>query len=306
MGGNKNQTHTNATRNLVTGPLLNRYERPFTVLEVGSSESATCATVVSDYPSSVFVFYGTTERKKAHYLRELSGKENVIWLNKTPSPKDLELFSLSEHVDVLIFNESISHKWKSYLNTCEKLAHTVIFVLSKDHSQGDINAGHNFFSSSEGLLDRIDREDTVSYILESPPNFQICKSTMLHPVRKDRTYLIECDYTKKLFHKVLDSKKRITTDWVQGINLVTFLMFNGNYPTRRNVVKYLPFNQNHKDWMPNNMILKGASISLIDHEEKAAPAKVNHEKCVNLILKSNNKSPEQIRDLFCKIFHVKL
>jgi len=54
--------------------------------------------------------------------------------------------------------------------------------------------------------------------------------------------------------------------WEPGINLVTFLMYDGAYPTRKEIKIALKTLKNriHNDWTVNNMILQGKKLKLVD------------------------------------------
>ena len=60
-----------------------------------------------------------------------------------------------------------------------------------------------------------------------------------------------------------------TTQWLTGINLLTFKMLHGVYPSNERIKKSLKKLKNvvHNDWTINNMIIQGNKISLIDNDD---------------------------------------
>jgi hypothetical protein len=284
---------------LILSPIIEKYHRSFTIMEIGEPESAFCVNVSKVYNLGVFILFGKSVLGPGQIQRALLGKSNLIWLNKEPSLQNIEQFSQSEHVDIAIFRKEASTEWKNYLDLAQKMAHTIVLEIPK---QGSAEA-QDYLYSHEQLVQFIDGEETYFYVLENDKEFWIEKSTMIHPKRLDRSYFVECNYKIKRFHKTLQSQVRVSTEWVQGINLITFLMFNGAFPLRTSLVKKLPTGANHCDWMPNNMIVGGEMIYLIDDESKGYTSRSNLKDCKELILKTENKSPKEIRSLFCKIFH---
>jgi len=84
-----------------------------------------------------------------------------------------------------------------------------------------------------------------------------------------------------------------TVSWKPGINLITYLCLNGRYPDRNNLVQSIAIDRDHSDWMPNNMIVQGNKITLIDkgdpkNEEggigKNSCSDVRIQRCKKLIL----------------------
>ena len=60
--------------------------------------------------------------------------------------------------------------------------------------------------------------------------------------------------------------------WNKGINLITFKMLNGTYPSK-GALKRALFNArdfSSTDWMPHNMIVQGDTLKLIDNHDPQA------------------------------------
>ncbi len=76
--------------------------------------------------------------------------------------------------------------------------------------------------------------------------------------------------------------------WLPGINLMTFKMLNGKIPSfeqlENEVIRL--FKVPHVDWMPNNMIVQGNNVSLIDFEDPngSEPRTVRTQHMLDLVV----------------------
>ena len=72
-------------------------------------------------------------------------------------------------------------------------------------------------------------------------------------------------------HKKVDypANTHQVSDWIPGINLLTFKMCQGAYPTPEMLKEELSVirDPSHNDWMINNMIVQGNKIELIDYND---------------------------------------
>jgi hypothetical protein len=211
--------------------------------------------------------------------------KNVIWLNHLPKIEDVYTLSLSEHFDVIIlhhFTAISSEDWERLCCICQSMAQHVIV------------------------------EDAC--VLDNHDPFVLVKRSCIHPKTIQRTHTLHFDYSKIFLVKVRPPYANQHVEWHPGINLMTYLAFNGYYPDRKTIVSILPLDFHHRDWMPNNMILQGKKICLIDKNDPVNQPgeRAGFRLCENeffptqkLILQSKDLSLEQLKQLFCDIYDAK-
>ena len=222
--------------------LLDQYDRPFTVLELGFVEDCLSLGIAADYENSACV---VVEDKNAPALVEKCQREyrtNIIVLQKTITAQHLKELSECEHFDLVLVKGEIG------LNACGKEALDYLFKL------GD-------------------------YVLLEPLNhFQTHKNVLLKPAWGSpniRFYPIKSSFSEKTIFKPRHNK---IIPWIKGINLWTFKHMNGVYPTKeiiRQEIKRLAV-FSHSDFLPWNMIIQGNNLELIDWDDPNAPANMHN------------------------------
>ena len=106
-----------------------------------------------------------------------------------------------------------------------------------------------------------------------PVNIYLIKTNKIKLLRyswlsalNKKEHTIQSTFTEKKLTKIGKSGKSIISDWAPGINLVTYKMYYGAYPSKdcvKDLCKSLSTIQNN-DWLPNNMILQGKKLLMID------------------------------------------
>lgn len=218
--------------------VASKYSRDITVLDIGEAPVDLIHKNAANYPKSVFVVLGENQEKK-----ELP--QNVIWLNHAPTLDDLQRLSLSEHFDVINLHSKISDDFEQVISLCLHMSQHVI-----------VNSAQ-------------------PYVLENNKStFAIIKRSLVHPRTILRKFAVHYDYYEKYLVKVRPPYADQKSTWKPGINLMTYLSFNGSYPDRESVNANLPLDFTHLDWMPNNMVLQGEKIVLVDTDDPANRAAV--------------------------------
>jgi hypothetical protein len=106
------------------------------------------------------------------------------------------------------------------------------------------------------------------YLLESEKK-SLERKHWLAPKTSEQ-YIITSNYEAKTITKRPPHAERMKVyDWKPGINLITYLMYNGAYPSREKLERAIRDIQDptHNDWTVNNMILQGNRLSLIDWDD---------------------------------------
>lgn len=315
----------------IVDSVLSRYHRPFTVLDIGSAQGYFSFRGAETYPESVFVMlegsnpaYPLISKQVASICELNSHLENIVWFDMPIVPKKIHALSSCEHFDVILLLNILHwfpEDWKTLLDAALKMSHVTVVELPpweenlpKTLKDLRFNIHHYLTSLAQEVVVGVPRHNDLSlhttfYIVEKSSDFQMEKNTLLHPYNKNRKHLVSCDYNSKKLYKE-DCKppfNNLISDWIPGVNLISYLMFNGAFPSRVDLVQQLPIDTEHKDWMPNNMIVQGNRIFLIDKNdpqnvEQGAGINLYNQKrraCLeHLILHTQNASWVEISQSF--------
>lgn len=304
--------------------VLSQYERPFTMLDIGASQGYFTFRAAEKYPKSVFVMiegsnpnYPLISKQLSSICKANKKSKNIIWLDRSICAKDFSRLASCEHVDVILA-QNILHwfpnEWKTLLDNFRQMSHVTIIELPPNeetlgseqyHLREDL---HSLLAKEASqVVEGVPRHTnptlkTTYYILINKSGLaHLEKTSMVHPNFGDRDHIISFDFhEKKLIKREMASPhKETTVIWAPGINLISFLCLNGQYPMRSEVVKSLALDLNHKDWMLNNMILQGQKMVLINKgDPKNEPGgkgknlctKKRIKKCKNLIINGDEAS----------------
>jgi hypothetical protein len=275
----------------IINSVLKRYSRPFTMLDVGAAQGYFCFRAAEMYPDSVFVMlegsnpaYPKISEQLVSICNLNNHVKNVIWLNSPIVVDEMDRLSSCEHFDVVLAL-NIFHwfpdNWKQLFSALRNMSHILIVETPpiEDRATEEQIAKrkeiHQYLAPlAKETLQGVPRHTnpsayTTYYILEKESPFELKRTTLLHPDYGDRDHHVRYTYDSKVFCK----KDRMApfatyeTTWQPGINLLSYLMFNGAFPLRNEIVHLLPKDELHRDWMPNNMILQGKKLVLIDRDD---------------------------------------
>ncbi len=212
-------------------------------------------------------------------LKDNSHLNNLIFLPLKPLPPQIENLAACEHFDVVMLMnpiDSFHEKWKEGVNASLKLGFIVlverpaIFEGMKVQHQKWIEELDAYLKEMNGeVLTHEDFSTSVLYQFKFPKRV-MTKTTFILLKTNRRRYEIFSDFqTCKLHKSSEDGKTKWITDWIPGINLVTFKLLSGAIPSKDEILQEverlscLP----HNDWMINNMIVQGKKIELIDWDD---------------------------------------
>lgn len=288
-------------------PLLSLYNRPFTLLAIGKDVGHLVGEKAPSYKESTFVILEESPGNE----EVLSLQENVIWMNHKLLLSELKDFASCEHVDILWLSNSLpmfSSNWQEALELFQQMAHRIALELPKGRSE-ELDTMHAYLSQASRKI--YDEGSSVTYVLENAPFFRLGKTTLVHPRKRRRLYEIYCDENEKYLKKVSPTWSS-TNEWLPGINMMTFLIYNGTIPSRSYILAHLPIDKQHSDWLANNMIIQGHSVVLIDKDDPlSAPVGAGDEerfrdletKLSAFIATTLNLSPSQVRERFISIYN---
>lgn len=227
-----NASHCNFARGL----FLAEFKRPFTMITVGNDFEGTL-TAAATYPDSVFVI---TEGKVDH------PPSNLIILSKKLHPEDIRILSQCEDFDVVYVPNLIE----------------TFGEASEEAYQELVNLGRYLFITS--------KEHPEPFPLKTDKHY-LLRKTWVRDLHSEQSHRIYSSFTEKKLFKSNKALNQMTliSDWKPGINLITFKMLGGIYPTKTmlfdqlTLLKEIP----HNDWVINNMVLQGNKIVLVDFDD---------------------------------------
>jgi len=257
--------------------VLDNYKRPFTVLDIGAAQGYFSFRIMQDFPEATCVMM---ESHESRTLLDLCKKNKKgLLLAHHAAPDHFERLSECEHFDVVLALNVIHHIGEPdrTFNALMKLGDDVIIETPPEDDKGACGQEH---------LKRIMELCKSGKIIgESQRHTDSKKSKIFHFERKNDTLLIPYlnappnvippegqikILSDKLSKKIINKRKKTEKDWVQGINLWTFLMFQGIYPERNKLSEMLTkfLEVDHEDLELWNMIISKGGIHLIDDDDK--------------------------------------
>ena len=268
--------------------VLNLYKRPFTMLDIGALHGYYSFKTAHDYGCVCVMIEGDSpeypkiSKQLINLCKSNSTLDNIILLNRHPVYEDLKRLSESEAFDVVLALDILRYggPWKDVADAVLSMGDRVIVEIplkknttSKDGKAVKRALEEYLISRGADILCDFPQSDSESqskmYMVTNEKK-NLKRKQWLIPRAELKHLTIVSDYEKKQIVKVRsDPSQPLVSDWQPGINLMTFLMYHGAYPSRRMIKKAMKniVDRNHNDWTVNNMILQGNKITLIDWDD---------------------------------------
>ena len=283
-------------------PILDQYKRPITVLDLGAGRGYFSFRIAHDYDSTcIMVEDNDGSSPLADQLLRLCNLnpnlQNIVLLKKSLSLQELQTLADCEHFDVVLAFDYINHEdceWKQRINAILRLGDNIFIQTpwSNDSSENKANRSVvEFLAKQSGKLILQTPCAYEPKIEEQMFWFERHKEALRRKCfayEPEDPYMIKSSYTRKTFLK----KGRLSgPEWKKGINLVTFLMLNGIYPTKNQIKQTIAkFTQERlTDFVPKNLIVQGNHIAIIDQNDKEW-REVNIQKSLEFINDVINQS----------------
>lgn len=297
-------------------PILDRYKRPITVLDLGAGQGYFTFRIAKDYDSTcIMVEDNSDSSQRADQLLELchlnSNLKNIVLLNKKLSLKELKKLGDCEHFDVVLAFDYINPKdceWNQTVNEILRLGDN-IFIQTPWSNVSSENA------TQKNVVEYLVKQ-AGKLILQTPRTYEPkIEEQMFWFKRKKEKLRCKCfawrskDAYMDLFHiessythKILLKKGKTSgPEWKKGINLVTFLMLNGTYPAKHDIKQTVAnlIDKKLTDFTPWNLVIQGDNIELIDQRDKGYHVDIRRSlKFINKTI--DQSSPQGISHLFKK------
>jgi hypothetical protein len=208
---------------------------------------------------------------------------NIILLNKQVLPQDLKRLSECESFDVVLALNIIhwfGMNWKDVTNAILNMGDNIIIetppqedIITKEENDFRKTIEEYLLSENARILGEVPRHTSdkmaTIYLIEAEKK-KLERKQWLTPMASLDHLNISSNYEAKTITKKLQHSSDLqVNDWHPGINLMTFLMYNGAYPERKQIKAAVTkiIDQAHNDWTVNNMILQGNKVRLIDWDD---------------------------------------
>ncbi len=274
--------HDCESRYKIIKTVLDKYQRPFTVLDIGASQGYYSFKTAYDYKDSVCVMIegnnpayplvGTQLEQLCHLNTSLN---NVILLKRSIILKDLQRLSECEHFDVVLALNIIHwfpNEWQKIADAIINMGDNIIIEVppqEKNFSKITYDIEQYIISKGAMSIGVVERHTTGTpvniYLINGKKEAISRKNWMTGYCNKHRIY---STFTEKKHIKIGEfDGKEIITDWLPGINLITFKMYSGAYPSKakiKSLIYDLMNSIENNDCLPNNMIIQGNKVAMID------------------------------------------
>lgn len=252
-------------------PLIKKYSRPITVLDLGAAEGYFSFRIAHDFDAScVMVEAGYSANwnsaQKLKELCKLNDKlSNIVLLDQRISKDVLLKLSKCEHFDVILAFNILHHipgNKKELLSILTSMGDHVFLETPCDIARETYMA-LDHFPKKEFLSDfkRHTSANGIGKLYYLPGTSKgLRQKALLLPEFK---YDIVSNFSEKWLIK---NKKKYK--WNPGINLCTFKCYNGIFPENKTLLQSLSTTnwKTHPDLTYYNVIVSGEKLSLIDDE----------------------------------------
>ena len=267
-----------------------KFNRPISVLDLGAAEGYFTFRLAEDF-DGVFVAVESNPERKLLELCKKNNDHKVLLLNKQMNLKNLKNIKEVQHFDIVLALNIVHHFDEPFQDVLETLVSMSSFCFL-EHP----NSLENESTKNSQRLDteKLDLEKFKPILLNKNPsglgnslnkklerNLWLLQNTQSKTI--DRGWRGASKYTEEFgpgnqisiksnFDEInvdygLRDEKR---NWIQGIDLRTFLEYGGVYPTNKKIINLIDNLKikNAKDLGPHNLILNGERLFLIDQNDK--------------------------------------
>lgn len=270
-----------AERYAVVRNVVAKYQRPFTVWDLGANAGYFGLRIASEFPHAVVVM--VESRPSLQAACDANALPNVIAMTHRLSVEDLKQLARCVHADVVLAL-NVLHHFDDPLAAYKAVSGIGRDIVIETPGRGDVGSVN--YDASQALLDRIDADaPTVLADVESHVTDGV-RRPMLH-LRRDKLalkhgYIYGERVRARGPHRArphvitaTDTEKTIAYDsgetraWHQGVNLWNWLQLGGSYPSRTTVANAVrqahdAMPEPHGDFRPWNLILQGHRVAVID------------------------------------------
>ncbi len=249
---------------------LKKYHRPTTILTFGAFDEQFTSHIAQQHQSVVVVLKKDSNQKTKTYYKK-NCIENIILLDKQPTTNDLKILSESEHFDLVLIKNIFSmfpqSDWLNITHSILAMGNDIIISIRNSEELTSIHTELKENHQAEAI--KTTSAETTYYIKKEKKLLNRSHWVRLaHTGDRVKKYTIHSTHTQKYIVKHY-TQCECKTSWHAGINLFTFKALNGIYPTplMLHIALQKHIGMKHTDYKIPNLILQGAKIIPIDHDD---------------------------------------
>lgn len=260
--------------------LLDKYNRPITVLELDANLGFFSFQIAHDYKSFCVM---TDEDPSDTLLNSCKNKKNsnpFMLLKKRLTHAELFRLAECEHFDVVLMMQGVeqyTENWKEVLDIVLDLGeYTFIQVPVPSKLKLTTETQRKVYqylkskngTSVETFTVPQSKHRLALFLFSKPKTFLKRKYWTYKRKAGQDDFVIESTFDQKVFHKKKGNKK---LPWLPGINLLTFKTLNGVFPVKETIREKLATFKGikHTDLHIWNVIIQGNTLIPIDGDDKA-------------------------------------
>lgn len=251
-------------RKQVIQALVDQYKKPIGIIENNTQALSPMLDLIATNTHATFFLLPQDPTAEA-VLYNLCCKHTYtnVLLFKNNLSENLAKLSECEDFDIVI-DFSLFTQLDSWERKIEILKHLGSCVL--------IEIPLNLLSEQQALIQKhmpesffFDAKHHHMYLTIKTSTKSLRRNTWQGKYKLRNTPTITSTLSTKTLTKRL-SGTLVTTEWIPGINLITYKMAGVSYPTIPQIWSSLEqlFSQLHDDWGPYNLLVSGSNVLLID------------------------------------------
>lgn len=261
-------------------PILDQFNRRFTVLDIGAHMGYFGTRIAQDYDAVVVM--ADYEGALVEQCKAIHPKRTIA-LHRTLTVDDLRDLADCEHFDVVLAL-NVLHHWEDWRAAADAVLRIGEHTIIETPGAEDIHAC-NCHQTPE-LLKYVKRQGVDRVLGLSPSHTSDLPRPMLYRYRpkrhQRRPFIVPPERVADLpaeFYVESDSDSKTlyyrgTRPWIHGINLWTYWNLGGAYPDKDYIIRKLerfpmPL-ERHGDIRPWNFIFDGEELHLIDGRDERA------------------------------------
>lgn len=271
--------------------IISHYERPITALVIVANEDIDpILSLASEYPANIFVVLNNEPITATHL------PSNIIKLDREPNPRLLTHLYECEHFD-LVFSDYTHFRSIEYADALKYCGEHVLIATKDSFLQ-------NILKIKSFELIHHDNDGSALFLNKKSITFLPRPHWICLPSNQQQARPITSNLKEKYLTKLYEPSHP-KSPWHCGINLMTFKALNGSFPSTKTLSKEIVrlFNVLHPDWMPNNIIVTGSGLRLIDFDNPDQVKTVQSNIMLALMLKFVQAPPEDMGPLYVSILN---
>ena len=267
-----------------------KFNRPISVLDLGAAEGYFTFRLSEDF-SGVFIAVESNPQRKLLELCIKNNNQNILLLDKQMNLKHLKNLKEVQHFDIILALNVIHHFDEPFQYVLDTLISMCSFCFMEHPNSLEDNSTKN---SHRLKSEKMNLEKFKPRLLNknqsglgNPANKKLERNMWLLENTQSKTIdrgwrgaskycdqfglgteiNIQSDFNEINVNYGLRNEKR---NWIQGVDLRTFLEYNGVYPTTEKIIDLIDKIEidNAQDLGPHNLILNGKKLFLIDQNDK--------------------------------------